>query len=57
MVTKTLPPLVGVTLHFHLHPIARYPLNLLFAARLPGRSTFDVHGVSSALEDGAPLVG
>ena len=26
---KTLPPLVVVTLHFHLHPSARFPPNLL----------------------------
>ena len=29
-VRRLSPPLVGVTLHFHLHPNARHPLNLLF---------------------------
>ena len=56
-------PLVGGTLHFHLHPIAGYLLHLLFgfvwtfAARfLDGRLSMSMAGPLPALEDEAPLV-
>ena len=54
------PPLVGVTLRFHLHPTARYPLNLLFGHLRPrfleGRLSVFIAGPLLALEDEAPLV-
>ena len=57
---KTLPPLVGVTLHFHLNPVARYPLTLLFVhlrlVFLDGRLSMSMAGPLLALEDEAPLV-